>query len=206
MRRDLEKSSVVLSGAWNQAIFTPEWVAARILGTPEPKFQMALALLETGGTLLEIAPLGRAALRLLPGRLEVRPLDPSDEALQDIERLAIAAARALPETPIGALGINFGYSMAGGNYAPLFELKDQALFEADGFTPSQVDVWREFRKGDLVLRYLTKWDPSTGLSFEFNRHFDLRANAGSAAEKLSGVVAETLQLITPIEQKLESLC
>lgn len=206
MRRELEKTSVVLSGAWNQAIFTPEWVAARILGQQEPKFHTVLALLATGGTMVEIAPLGKAALRLLPGRLEVRPLDPSDDALQDIERIAIAAAKALPETPLGAIGINFGYSMPGGNFAPLFELKDQGLFEANGFAAAQVDVWRDFRKDGLILRYLTHWDPKTGLSFEFNRHFELGANAASAVEKLNGAVAETLELVATLEQKLESLC
>jgi hypothetical protein len=206
MRSELDKTSVVLSGAWNHAIFSPAWVAAKVLGQPGAALNVVVSFLATGGTIVEISPLGKASLRLLPGRLDIRPLDPSAEALADIERIAIEVAKALPETPLAAIGVNFGYTVTDCKLASLLECKDQGIFEADGFEASSVEVLRDFRKGDLILRYLTHWDPAKGLVIEFNRHFDLIANAGSAVEKLKGAVAETRELVTAFEQKLEALC
>lgn len=206
MRSDLDKTSVVLAGAWNHAIFSPPWVATKVLGQPGAALQANVSFLATGGTVVEISPLGRASLRLLPGRLDVRPLDPSAEALADIERIAIEVAKALPETPLAAIGINFGYTITDCRLAAVLECKDQGIFESDGFETSSVEVLRAFRKGDLILRYLTHWDATKGLVIEFNRHFDLVANAGSAVDKLKGAVAETRELVAAFEQKLEALC
>lgn len=206
MRKQLEKTSVVLSGAWNHAIFSPKWVAEKVLAQPSAPLNAVVSFLATGGTMVEISPLGKAAVRLLPGRLEVIPLEPSEEALAEVERTAIAIARALPETPLLAIGINFGYAVADGRHESLLKCQDQSIFEDAGFTMSNVQVWRDFRKGDLVLRYLTYWDPVNRLSIEFNRHFDLVGNAGRAEKMLEGAVAETLALVTSFEEKVEALC
>lgn len=206
MRKELEKTSVVLSGAWNHAIFSPKWVAEKVLSQPSAPLNAVVSFLATGGTMVEISPLGKVAIRLLPGRLEVIPLEPSPEALAEMEQTAIAIARALPETPLFAIGINFGYAVADGKHTSLLECKDQSIFEDAGFATSNVQVWRDFRKGDLILRYLTHWDPAKGLSLEFNRHFDLVGNAGRAEKVLQGAVAETLELVTSFEEKVGALC
>jgi hypothetical protein len=119
---DLSRCSIVFLGAWNQAIFQPDWVSKRVLEGKAPglevlfgdagllmRFETATASLLVGGTQVMLSP---------------HALD--DATLLATEAIAATLLQLLPETPVRAFGINFGYWLdAKGRSADELERLDQ---------------------------------------------------------------------------------
>lgn len=113
MRLDPERFSIVLVGAWNVSILNPDWVTTvlfdgepivieLLLGDLTWRFSSPMAVLEVGDQRVQL----RSALRA--------DADLADAAIEPLERLAIRLLEALPETPVRAVGINFGFQVAKG--------------------------------------------------------------------------------------------
>jgi hypothetical protein len=103
--------NVVVAGAWNLAILTPQGVARRLFKL-EPD----------AGVEVEVALDGPAPLRIIHSgimvipaarQLIVQPQIPSPESLVRAGEIAANAVMALPETPIHAAGINLRYKFDG---------------------------------------------------------------------------------------------
>ena len=105
MRRRPEGWHVILAGFWNRLIFTPEWVADRVFHHAE---------FETYVALLPVLPIifsdKSVSMEVSLARLLFRPVEwAADAGLARAERMAREVLKALPETPVQAVGVNFSY-------------------------------------------------------------------------------------------------
>ena len=139
--------------------FGPEWVAKKIFLSPEATPASMMSLLTTGMMMIDTIDQSRGiALRLVPGRLEVRPLNPNIDTLLSVENVALAALTALPETPISAIGINFGYIKSLESEPTVVTFSDEITLEKLGFGRHMWGTLREFRKDNVILRVQNQWN------------------------------------------------
>ncbi|MFI5957741.1 hypothetical protein [Cryptosporangium sp. NPDC051539] len=97
----LDVASVVIKGAFNPAIFSPQWFIANDLLGPD---EGADPVLDAITPQFAVFSIGWLKFQAVPDTLQIQT-----ESLDDTEQLrdlAIAILRTLPHTPLSALGIN----------------------------------------------------------------------------------------------------
>jgi len=113
--------SVVVVGAWNLAILTPDGIRKRLLELPEGSaLDIELAVdrpgafrVRHGGLIIEPTPLS----------LNIISEQSTPESIQNACNIATKALSGLPETPLSAIGVNFKYRIT--------ELPDESLALVD---------------------------------------------------------------------------
>lgn len=101
--------NVVVSGAWNRAILTPDGIRKRLFklaeGTPL-QIEMAIdqpGMFSVGHDGVTVTPMSR--------QLDVSVQTNDVASLVKASRIAATAIEGLPETPIVAAGVNFRFSL-----------------------------------------------------------------------------------------------
>ena len=98
---------VVVLGAWNPAILTPEGISTELFGNqPGEKIQVLVSLQGKARPKAMIEGLGITATY---SRLTVDLDSPTFESLEKARKIAVKALRALPRTPVTAAGFNIRY-------------------------------------------------------------------------------------------------
>ena len=170
-----DQCTTVLAGAWNRAIFTPQWVTQNILGTrPE-------VALQVGGEFAIQMTTADVQMIYQTGRVQFAPRR-EDEAAFDA---ATAAARALlnrlSHTPVNAVGLNFVFVVDEPASRVQRYLTQVAVpFHVHGsFGPLGVGVRAVVpNPPDGEINLLLDAGP-TGLGLEVNYHWNTRgADAG----------------------------
>jgi HD superfamily phosphohydrolase len=106
MMLDLSKPIVVLIGAWNAAIFQPEWMLRHLFDVAEG---------ETKQITIAVAPLEQKTIHYFEGigiavfqnRLEFYITEVTDAAHTVLTKTVKAVFEKLPHTPVFAAGLNF---------------------------------------------------------------------------------------------------
>ena len=204
---DLRQTSVVIIGGWNQAIFTPQWVyhhAFACEGDPDTgDLLLSMGLLNTGGYLADYRCHG-VVLVVQPAKLELRPLTLDDAVFDEVEATAIRILKALPETPVEAVGVNVGKEVAPELIDRYYGCADSDRFAAMGFTRRDLQVWRLFERNEKLMRVMARQDDQR-VALDFNRHIDARnLTAGAVVPKLRGAFLETREVATEILEALEA--
>lgn len=175
--------SVVVVGAWNPRIFTVDWLAANVFGVPDvgvevptnPGFPYRFT-----GRRVQLVPSGN--------RLVFSPLAFDDDTLTEVERQCVAALEALPHTPLGPVGMNFGYVEEHPSRDLLrhFELSDIAEIATAGYTVLMTEINRRlgFDGGSMNFK-LSLVTNRVLADFNFHREF---ANCQQAAATLRGSI------------------
>jgi hypothetical protein len=102
--------NVVVVGAWNTAILSPDGVRRRLFNLPEgTPIELEIAVDRPGNFRI-----GHDGLVVIPtsSRLEVATRVPTPESLERACRLCQRALQGLPETPVSAVGVNVRYRFA----------------------------------------------------------------------------------------------
>lgn len=167
-----EDWNVVIPGAWNPAILTPPWISEHLFGKPhgtvlDVKIALAPgAVPQVSGDGITVDPSG--------GSLMIAAENPSKGSLAAAARIGMKALTRLPETPIGAAGINIRYSFEDAPNTILEGLKssvDDGLSDSDryivarGFTRKV--PWREG-----VVNITVATDENLVARVAFNFHCD----------------------------------
>ena len=104
MKKEINICPIVVVGAWNRAIFTPEWVKKYIL-TKYDKFQIRVPETRIYDSSLQfVTP--DFAINIIGERLEFRMVNNAEHAIECLRNIL----RILPHTPITSMGINTTYS------------------------------------------------------------------------------------------------
>lgn len=142
MKLEPSRCPLVAIGAWNLAIFTPDWVGDAIFGKEDPQLEVGF------GPWMQTRFIG-AKLKLFVqnGRLQLLPADASDETLSRLEQAAKAIFKKLPETPVSAFGVNFGFELSESNarISDLLALSDIENIERCGGALESISVARKIR-------------------------------------------------------------
>ncbi|GMV22743.1 MAG: hypothetical protein AMXMBFR57_26920 [Acidimicrobiia bacterium] len=163
--------NVVVVGAWNMAILSPDGVSKRLFdlpgGTP---IQLEVALDRPGRF-----KVSHDGILVVPAsnRLEIAPEACVLEELKKAAAIGQRAVEKLPETPVTAAGVNIRYrfqelpvSAANMIRTPL----DDALADR-GFVMRNADIVRvvELEQGLVTVRLSSRLDGTGTLDVNFNR-------------------------------------
>lgn len=190
--------NVVVVGAWNLAILTPNGVAQRILR------------LESGTPVEVQVPLDqRAPIRVLHSGLIVTPADgllvisPARSSAAELERAATAAIHgleSLPETPFVAAGVNLRYRfttlperMVAMLESPIDDSLADASFVIAGSSLKRDLGWSE---GTLNLDLHAERDSSGHILFNFHRQSPVKAELVAWLGMVESMVETTKDLLT----------
>jgi hypothetical protein len=114
-------------------------------------------------------------------RLAFKPLVLNDDAgLSRAATMARAVLQALPQTPIQAIGINFGYkeSVPPGQLRAMFTDVDDDELGQEGWTIGERKLIRRLTRGDDVLNLAITFG-SDAVDFDFNYHHEAGTNAAA---------------------------
>jgi hypothetical protein len=180
MKVDLERSTLVIVGAWNQAIFTEPWVQANIFAGPET------VNMEVSASAQGLIPrFSGGAFRLIvgPDRLVWTPTHFRDDTIGEMEEGAKRLLGKLAVTPIHAVGINFGFEVrdAAGPLRLALETGDARTLTDSGIQVESMLVKRTFKLGGRTLNFaITRvGDGPTQLDLNFHQQVDGAKVAGA---------------------------
>jgi hypothetical protein len=162
-------------GAWNQAIFSPEWVKANLAEDKERDVMMAMSF-----------PVTAAPVRITVDSINIYPsaqiltLDAatvSDELMATCASKFRQIAALLPHTPVTGMGINFRFVGSvddSAGLAELFTFPDAGNIDAAVFRAVSASIKRGFALADGRTLFLTLENANGMLTVEFNFHGDVR--------------------------------
>lgn len=174
--------NVVLVGAWNAAIFSPEWAKQNLAVNKEQEVVLAIPMQ------MALAPrLTVEGINLYPSAqaLVLDCVEYSDAALQACALKVERLAALLPHTPVSAVGVNFRFVGALEDHlalADLFAFSDAAKIDAGAFTLSSSVVKRSYMLKDSSILNLTIESRGGRLGIEFNFHSDIKSLAEAPAK------------------------
>lgn len=179
---DPERSTIIVVGSWNQAIFNEDFVGTCVL-TGQEKITTEIAMTPTGW----IPRFTRGPIQLLvhPERVVWIPLDANEASLRRLEDSVVKLLSQLSVTPIRAVGINFGFETDRPTERLKAEvaLEDLYSFKALGLEPRSAAAKLSFDIEDRTLNVTV--EASTGaprMLIELNFHKEVRdANEAIAA-------------------------
>lgn len=164
--------SIVVLGAWNPSIFSPEWI------------EKYLADIEEGEEIEIAFPLDDATaprkisfkdINLFPGRrkMDLIPDEPNKENLEFCASILVKLFDILPHTPVSGFGINFGFieSNLSQELENLFELSDEHSL-IDNYVPKGTSISRQIvKEGQNYIINLTLSEADGNVSVKINFHF-----------------------------------
>jgi hypothetical protein len=176
--------NIVFVGAWNPAIFSPEWAKANLALDTEHEVVLAIPMQ------LALPPrLTVDDVNIYPGPNSLM-LDcvtyndaSADACVAKFHRLA----ELLPHTPVTAMGINFrfwGEMAENAALAELFAFADAAHIDAGTYGLIEASIMRSYSLEDGTKLNLKINSLLEQVRIEFNFHSDVRS-LGEAAERIS---------------------
>jgi len=164
--------SVVVVGAWNLAILTPDGIRKRLLELPDGSaLDIELAVDRPGsfrvrhcGLIIEPTPLS----------LNIFCEQSTPEQMQSACNIAQKALSSLPETPLSAIGVNFKYRITEipDETLLLIDCKiDEALSDAGAIIASR-SIKRVLKHDEGIINIDISWDHTGTGSIGFNYHLN----------------------------------
>lgn len=140
-------NTIVIVGAWNIAIFTPDWIKKNVLREedyPEFKIEYPLNVLQSLRYVTS-----DFAFCIAENKLLFSLLTDTTKAEKELISVINAICQKLPHTPVSALGINFWFE-TDKEIEVLNGLSDTSkLVEALGNIQQSINVIRSFKKNDV---------------------------------------------------------
>jgi hypothetical protein len=190
--------NVVVVGAWNRAILTPQGISKRLFQLPPDAAVEVLVALDG------LAPMRvvHGAMTVIPDsrQLIVQPDTPSLDGLSKAAEIATRAIASLPETPVTAAGINIRFRFSA--------LPDDAIEagNSSGFDHRLADsaakvfmrtTKRSLRwnQADLNIEIIEKDDVSGVVSFNFHRSSSVAAELTEWIGQVAAMHEEAITLL-----------
>jgi hypothetical protein len=109
MQLDLTRPMLVITGAWNPAVFTPQWVAKNLFDIPEGR-EVTVNIaqnVDPNGNVSAATYFGDIGMSVGNRRLDLFSNSFEDTGKRALERLCLKIIDLLPHTPIDGFGVNF---------------------------------------------------------------------------------------------------
>jgi hypothetical protein len=191
-RLDPAGCPVVVTGAWNIAIFAPPWVRRHLLKPDAPLVaQIGFFPASVGFTA------GDVQLSITSQDLRATPTDDTRSALSSAEDLVVTVLKKLPETPIGVVGVNFAFTFDAPTPAVEARLADAADWKAFGRPVARVYT-RVVSVNDAERINVSLQELDGTFRLEFNHHVVV----GKAAGEAVAVVRETVLAKLDLSKRL----
>jgi len=185
MKRKAEGWNVILAGFWNRPIFTPEWVAERVFHHSD--FETYVASLPVLSIVFDDRVV---SLEVSHAQLLFRPMKlADDEGLARAEQMAGDVLKALPETPVQAVGVNFSYieDFPPDHLVAVFNDNDPRDLNTMGWTTNERKISRRLVQDDETLNLTITYDGKS-VTFDLNYHTEATTNEVAGKAVRSGRV------------------
>lgn len=181
MRTDAEGFSIVIIGAWNAAIFSPQWVAGHLTESQD----IGLEVLLQNPSLPPRLRFEGIFLKILPDRLVLNSPEVNNDQLTLMQTVAVKVLTDLPHTPVQAVGVNFRFheSDPTGRLLGAFKLSDQGHLSDAGISVSSTSIKRRVSIAEHVLFLTLESGENDEVIVDFNFHRDV-TNAEAAKQHL----------------------
>lgn len=195
--------SIVLVGAWNTAILTPDWLTNQ-LGTSGP-IQIEFPI---GNPLMPIRyTLNGVHLVVTRDHVVLAPSADAPEILNRIESYSRSILTVLVHTPVSAIGINFAFQeeAPSDDLKKLFKAPDLSRIADADFVVEATEIKRQLQmpQGGILNLSLRQTNGSqVVVNLNFHRDVD---GASAAASYLDGRVTEYRELATKFLQEAYEL-
>jgi hypothetical protein len=190
MKPKPETWTVVVAGAWNTRLFSPEWVGKHLLADQPMSIEVPFA-----GPVSHLK-LTAGGVVLIPteDRLVVGVQEATLAAMQKAEDVARKAVVLLAHTPTAAVGINFGFEdqSPSAGLTEIFRMSDAKRLSGFGCAVKQTSISRRIEIDGRALN-ITHALVDTGVQIHVNFHFDA-ATADVAVNVLQGQAESCLLL------------
>lgn len=166
---DLTKPTIVLPGAWNTAIFIPEWIARYLHDYAEGQ-NVDVGILQEVPTTKSVIFIQNIGISSSPTRLEI--FSQSVEQFPNLSNYVERIYDALPHTPCSTFGINFRYSTS--EIAPevIEKLETEEGLEAQ-FEIRRRELKTQLFRSDVSVLNLSRIYTQGSLEIGFNFHFSI---------------------------------
>jgi len=185
------ETSMVVAGAWNAAIVTPEWIQKYGLRQePNEENRVQVFIPAGSGMVFEFPRFSFNGLVLAarPDALVINPKESSQAKMEEIEFLARNTLAELTHTPVNGIGHNFEFrdSSPDPRHLGVFTGSQEDLMDAapNGWEVVGSNVTTSLRDGDTIVNIARLFD-GTKLTVKFNFHHQI-ANRDQAMAVLSG--------------------
>jgi hypothetical protein len=193
VKANIENWSLVLAGAWNTAILTPEWLTKH-LGVDGGSVQIEFPI---GNPLLPIRyTFQNVRMVVVRDRLIIAPNANDPTVLARAETFAKKILNTLTHTPMSAVGVNFDFIEADAptDLKNLFRAQDSTKLAGADFVVEATELRRQLRRGqgEPVVN-LTLRQAAPEIAIHVNFHKDA-PDAASAAAYLDGRIMKCRDL------------
>ena len=165
--------NIVLAGRWNVFIFSPSWIKENLLEAEGDGEQLSISVPVAD----PIAPhrISFGSVFLFPSSqgIELRPTEPTEDAIRRTCNVARRILELLSHTPIVAAGINFRFvtNNEAVSLTNLFSFSDAMDIPAEKFPLKQATVARSFSFEEHTLN-LNISQIGAEILIEFNFHYE----------------------------------
>lgn len=167
---DLRRPTIVIAGAFNPAIFTPEWIAAVLFQIPEGTDVEGTFVID-GSNQVARPYISGIGIAVEAGRLTIATDSLAEADLASIESIVRRVAEVLPHTPANGIGVNFHASTS--DFTA--KIADMVTPAEDMTTVGQL-IQNELKssvKCDQFVLNITRSITQDQLILDFNYHFQL---------------------------------
>jgi hypothetical protein len=201
VKLNLDRSAVVLAGAWNQAIFSPTWVSRNLFPDTTVEVQLLLA---SPKVLFQFVT-HDVKLLVAEGQIHVVPQDPGAAALARMELTASDVLSHLQVTPLTAIGVNFAFDIEPDSDAlgRLLWFHDATALAGLGAASETTTLARRLRVNGNIVN-LVVFRSNQELRLDFNHHWDVNS-ATEAIGYLAGAVGRAHELSRNMARELYGL-
>ena len=161
--------SIVIVGAWNSRIFTPQWIGNGRL-TRSETIQLEIPVDEPRAP--RRFTFDDVALEVQSSRISLKVTREDDDLLRRIQKMAETLLVDLPHTPITGVGTNFSFidSEPNATVTRVFGLADSGAVADEEWVAHTTNVRRELRKGDTVLNLILGLMNDGTVRYDLNYH------------------------------------
>ncbi|MGM0584952.1 MAG: hypothetical protein ACQEUZ_09915 [Pseudomonadota bacterium] len=178
---DLAKPTVVLTGAWNPAIFTPEWIAFYLFKIEEGR-DIEVDVLHDVESSRRIIFIGEIGVSVSNGRLEVYAK--TEDRIPELSQFIPRIFEVLPHTPSRGLGVNFRYSSQNPSAQVIEKLETSEGFDLK-YEVRRTELKSQLIRSENSVLNLLRISEEGGLVVDFNFHFIF-----DSKEKISSQIAQ----------------
>jgi len=173
MRPTPDSYSIVVLGAWNPSIFTPEWIVSNLADGEQCDIQVAFPIDDP------TAPrrITFEGINFFPGRRQISlsPTIPDLDGMNKCAAILVKILALLIHTPVSGAGVNFSFSEDNPT-----EQMNSALLPSDSdlilgeYPIKETKIHRVLKRDDdkHILNF-TLAQNDKGIALSFNFHYDI---------------------------------
>lgn len=160
-------NTLVVLGAWNVGIFTPDW-AKEFIFNDTVKAEISL------DNIISIRlTSGNFQIFLSPNRLAITNQNKDDDSFKEIQDIVMKLADYLPHTPVSAFGINFKVRVD--DKTKIFEKANLPFFkELEKNGTLDYDIKYTLNRGKDGQMTMTVSEKDSICEFDVNFHFNIK--------------------------------